>query len=141
MGEVIGVCASEEKEEPKKNVGNGYLKKGFGLVGDAHGGTGKEVSLLAIESVQKKKLPFSFRPGNFAENVTTRGLNLTSLPIGTRLKVGKAILEVTQIGKGKGPHTYSYRGYSLLPRYGVFCRVIKNGGVKIGNRIERTEKK
>lgn len=136
MGEVIGVCSSKKKKEPKKNVKKGYLKKGFGLVGDAHFGTEKEVSLLAIENVTKEKLPFPFRPGNFAENIATQGINLISLPLRTRLKVGKTILEVTQIGKGKGSHTYSYRSYSLLPKYGVFCRVMKSGWVKMGDRIE-----
>lgn len=157
IGKVMGVCRSKRKEKPKKNVRRGYLKKGFGLVGDAHFGTEKEVSLLAIEDAcpvrspqqswgrrprrltsngVKKKLPFPFRPGNFAENITTQGINLTSLPIRTRLKVGKAILKVSQIGKGKGIHTYSYRGYSLLPKYGVFCKVIKSGWVKIRDRIE-----
>jgi len=136
IGEVIGVCLSKKKEKPKKNVERGYLKKEFGLKDDAHFGTEKEVSLLAIESVQRKKLPFRFRPGNFAENITTQGINLTSLSIGTRLKVGKAILKVSQIGKGKGLHTYSYKGYSLLPKYGVFCKVIKSGWVNLGNRIE-----
>lgn len=136
MGEVIGVCLSKEKEKPKKNIGKGYLKKGYGLIGDAHFGTEREVSLLAIENVQKKKLPFPFRPGNFAENITTQGIDILSLPLRTRLKVGKAILKVSQIGKGKGFHTYSYRGYSLLPKYGVFYKVIKSGWVKIGDRIE-----
>lgn len=136
MGEVIGVCASKKKEKPKKNVRKGYLKKGFGLVGDAHFGTEREVSLLAIEDVKRKKLPFPFRPGNFAENITTQGMDLTSLPIGTKLRVGEAILKISEIGKGKGIHTYSYRGYSLLPKYGVFCKVIKSGWVNLGNRIE-----
>jgi hypothetical protein len=165
MGEVIGVCASKRKEESKKNVRKGYLKRGFGLVGDAHFGTEKEVSLLAIENacpvrsnpspsgtdvsnkywrtsngVKKKKLPFSFRPGNFAENITTQGIDLLSLPLKTRLRIGKAILEVIQIGKGKGIHTYSYRGYSLLPKYGVFCKVVKSGWVKMGDRIGESEK-
>ena len=114
----------------------GYLEKGFGLVGDAHFGTEREVSLLAIEDVKRKKLPFPFRPGNFAENITTQGMDLTSLPIGTKLRVREAILEINEIGKGKGIHTYSYRGYSLLPKYGVFCKVIKSGWVNLGNRME-----
>ena len=136
IGKVMGVCKSKRKEKPKSNVKKGYLKKGYGLIGDAHSGTEKEISLLAIESVQKKKLPFSFRPGNFAENITTQGIDILSLPLKTRLKIGKAILEVSQIGKGRGSHTYSYKGYSLLPKYGVFCKVIKSGWVNLGNRIE-----
>lgn len=135
IGEVIGVCASKRKEEPKKNIGRGYLKKGYGLIGDAHFGTEKEVSFLAIEDVKRKELPFLFRPGNFAENITTRGIDILSLPLRTRLKVGKTILEVSQIGKGKGPHAYSYRGYSLLPKYGVFCKVRKSGQIEVGDNI------
>jgi len=135
MGEVMGVCASKEKEKLKKNVRRGYLKKGFGLVGDAHFGTEREVSLLAMEDVKRKRLPFPFRPGNFAENITTRGIDLLSLPLKTRLRIGKAILEVSQIGKGKGPHAYSYRGHSLLPKYGVFCKVRKSGQIKVGDNI------
>jgi MOSC domain-containing protein YiiM len=157
MGKILGVNLSKKKKEPKRNIRRGYFKKGFGLVGDAHGGTAREVSLLAIEDAcpvrsktpgasasnkywrtsngVKKKLPFSFRPGNFAENITTQGMDLTSLPIGTKLKVGEAILEINEIGKGKGLHTYSYKGYSLLPKYGVFCKVIKSAWVKVGDNI------
>ncbi len=135
IGKVMGVCRSKRKEKPKNNVKKGYLKKGFGLVGDAHFGTEKEVSLLAIEDVKRKKLPFPFQPGNFAENITTQGIDILSLPFKTRLKVGKTILEVSQIGKGKGPHAYSYRGYSLLPKYGVFCKVRKSGQIKVGDNI------
>jgi MOSC domain-containing protein YiiM len=135
---VVGVCASQRKTDPKKNVGKGFLQKGVGLVGDSHAGTEKEVSLLAIESIQRlcKETGISAKPGCFAENITTERIDLTSLPIGSKLQVGEAKLMVIQIGKDPSqPHTYNYQGYSILPKEGVFCKVIESGEVKIGDSI------
>ena len=137
-GQVVGVCTSERKADPKKNVEKGFLQKGWGLSGDSHAGTEKEVSLLAIESIQKlcQETGISAGPGCFAENITTRGMDLTSLPIGSKLQVGEAELEVIQIGKDPSQaHTYNYQGYSILPKDGVFCKVIASGQVKIGDPI------
>ena len=137
-GKVVGVCMSQRRTDPKKNVGKGVLKKGVGLVGDSHAGTEKEVSLLAIESTQKlcQETGISAGPGSFAENITTEGINLTSLPIGTHLNVGEAKLMVIQIGKDPSqPHTYHYQGYSLLPKEGVFCKVVESGEIEIGDSI------
>jgi MOSC domain-containing protein YiiM len=141
-GKVVGVCLSQRRTDPKKNVGKGVLKKGIGLVDDSHAGTDKEVSLLAIESTQKlcQETGISAGPGSFAENITTEGIHLTSLPIGTHLKVGEAELMVIQIGKDPSqPHTYSYHGHSILPKEGVFCKVIESGEVKIGDSISQIE--
>jgi len=141
-GKVIGVCLSQKRTEPKRNVGQGLLQKGVGLVGDSHAGTEKEVSLLAIESIQKlcKEKSISAGPGCFAENITTEGMELTLLPIGSRLKVGEAKLEVIQIGKDPSKaHTYHYQGYSILPKEGIFCKVIESGEVKIGDPIQLIE--
>ena len=138
LGRVAGVCTSQTRQEPKTNRGQGFLKKGFGLVGDSHGGTEKEVSLLAIESIQKicHEAGISAGPGSFAENITTEGIDLTSLPMGTHLQVGEATLMVIQIGKGPlQAHTYNYQGYSILPKEGVFCRVMESGEIKIGDII------
>ena len=90
-GIVVGVCVSQRKTDPKKNVGKGFLRKGFGLVGDSHAGTEKEVSLLAIESIQKlcQETGLSAGPGSFAENITTEGIDLISLPIGSQLTGGR----------------------------------------------------
>ena len=137
-GKVVGVCMSQRRADPKMNVGRGLLKKGHGLVGDSHAGTEKEVSLLAIESIQKlyQETGLSAGPGCFAENITTEGIDLPSLPIGTRLQIGKAKLEVIQIGKDPAQaHTYNYQGYSILPKEGVFCKVTESGEVKIGDPI------
>ncbi len=110
----------------------------MGLVGDSHAGTEKEVSLLAIESVQKlcQETGISAGSGSFAENITTEGIDLVSLPIGSTLQVGEAELEVIQIGKDPSQsHTYHYQGYSILPKEGIFCRVVKSGEIKIGDSI------
>ncbi|NWG03752.1 MAG: MOSC domain-containing protein [Syntrophaceae bacterium] len=136
---VVGVCMSQRRPDPKINVGRGFLKKGHGLVGDSHAGTEKEVSLLAKESIQKlcQETGISAESGSFAENITTQGIDLTSMPIGSRLKVGEAVLQVIQIGKDPSQaHTYHYQGYSILPKEGVFCKVIKSGEVKMGDSIK-----
>jgi len=119
-------------------VEKGFLQKEMGMAGDSHAGTEKEVSLLAIESIQKlcEQTGISAGPGSFAENITTEGIDLTSLPIGTHLKVGEAKLMVDQIGKDSSQlHTYCYEGYSILPKEGIFCKVIKSGEVKEGDLI------
>ena len=89
-GVVVGVCVSQRRTDPKKNVGKGFLQKGLGVAGDSHAGTEKEVSLLAIESIQKlcQETGLSAGPGCFAENITTEGIDLTSLPIGTHFTGG-----------------------------------------------------
>ena len=136
---VVGVCVSKRRTDPKKNVGKGFLQKGIGLVGDSHAGTEKEVSLLAMESIHKlcQETGISAEPGSFAENITTEGMDLTFLPIGTKLQVGEAKLMVIQIGKDPSQaHTYNYQGYSILPKEGVFCKVIESGEIKIGDTIK-----
>jgi MOSC domain-containing protein YiiM len=109
------------------------------MVGDSHAGTEKEVSLLAIESIQKlcKEKGLSAGPGSFAENITTEGVDLVSIPIGSTLQIGESKLIVIQIGKDPAqPHTYNYQGYSILPREGVFCKVIEEGEIKVGDMIK-----
>jgi len=138
VGKVAGVCMSQRRTDPKKNVEEGFLKKGVGVLGDSHAGTEKEVSLLAIESIQRlcQESGISAGPGSFSENITTEGMNLTSLPIGSKLQVGEAKLMVIQIGKDASQaHTYNYQGHSILPKDGVFCKVIDSGQVKIGDAI------
>jgi MOSC domain-containing protein YiiM len=141
-GIVVGVCMSERRTDPKKNVAKGFLRKGFGLVGDSHAGTEKEVSLVAIESIHKlnEDTGIEAGPGCFAENITTEGMDLTSLPIGARLEVGEAQLMVIQVGKDPlQAHTYNYLGYSILPKEGVFCKVLESGEVKVGDMIRLIE--
>jgi MOSC domain-containing protein YiiM len=142
MGKVTGVCMSQRRTDPKKNVGKGFLQKGLGMVGDSHAGSEKEVSLLAIESVQilSQETGILAEPGSFAENITTEGIDLTSIPIGSQLHVGEAKLIVIQIGKYPSQaHTYNYQGYSILPKEGLFCKVIGSGEIKVGDIIRLIE--
>jgi len=145
MARIIAVCRSEKKGTKKESVAEGVLKENYGLVGDAHADccTHRQVSLLAIESINKmRNSGFDIGPGDFAENLTTEGTDLVSLPIGTRLSIGKeAILEVTQIGKEchTGCAILRQTGKCIMPKEGVFTRIIRGGLVKDGDQI-RIEK-
>jgi len=145
MGSIVAVCASQRRTDPKRDLGEGYLREGHGLVGDAHAGLSeREVSLLAWESIERanEEHRIEASPGDFAENLTTQGIDLLSLPIGTPLRAGEAVLEVVQIGKPPHvAHTYSFQGLSLLPTEGIFCRVIKGGWVRKGDKIAVIEGK
>jgi MOSC domain-containing protein YiiM len=141
MAEIIAVCTSEKKGTKKEPGGQGLIKEDYGLIGDAHADccTHRQVSLLARESIDKmRKLGFNVGPGDFAENLTTEGLDLTSLPLGTRMSIGKeVILEVTQIGKDchSGCAIFREIGKCIMPKEGIFARVIRGGLVKAGDTI------
>ncbi|MCK4507979.1 MAG: MOSC domain-containing protein, partial [Desulfuromonadales bacterium] len=120
------------------------LQEGFGLVGDAHGGDWhRQVSLLAIESIDKMRAAgLDVGPGDFAENLTTRGIELYSLPIGTRFRVGaRVLLEMTQIGKECHDRCaiYHQAGDCVMPKEGVFAIVLEGGPVKTGDAVEILE--
>ena len=142
IARIIAVCKSDKKHIKKQDVREGLLKEDFGLVGDAHADccTNRQVSLLAAESIDKMRaLGLELKPGDFAENLITEGLDLLSLPIGTRISIGKqVVLEVTQIGKEC--HTkcaiYQQVGKCIMPEEGVFTRVIRGGPVQTGDLIE-----
>lgn len=140
MGKIIAVCASEKKGTRKKNIGAAMLKIKHGLLGDAHAGDWhRQVSLLAMESINKMKAAgLDVGPGDFAENLTTEGIDLVNLPVGTRLKIGEAIGEVTQIGKEC--HTrcaiYHQAGDCVMPKEGIFVAVVQEGKVSVGDSIE-----
>ena len=142
MARIIAVCKSEKKGTKKKDVGEGLLKADFGLVGDAHADccTHRQVSLLAVESIDKMRaLGLDVNPGDFAENLTTEEIDLISLPVGTRIAVGKQIvLEITQIGKEchAGCAIYRQVGKCIMPEEGVFARVIQGGPVRAGDEIK-----
>lgn len=142
MARVIAVCRSDRKGTRKQNLREGILKEEFGLVGDAHADccTHRQVSLLAIESIEKmRNLGLDVNPGDFAENLTTEGIDLVSLPVGTRISVGdQVVLEITQIGKEchTGCAIYHQVGKCIMPEEGVFARVIQGGRVRAGDRIE-----
>ncbi|MCE5259146.1 MAG: MOSC domain-containing protein [Chloroflexi bacterium] len=144
MAHVAAVCASERRSDPKLNVGEAELRAGYGLVGDAHAGVSvREVSLLGLESIEEVNRihGINARPGSFAENITTSGFDLLALRLGDRLLVGPALLEVVQIGKPPdAAHTYAYQGLSLLPRKGIFCRVLRGGHIAQGDIIQRALK-
>jgi len=140
-GEIVAVCLSESKGEKKKVVEGGTLRDDFGLVGDAHAGGGhRQISILAVESVEKMRAAgLDVGAGDFAENLTTRGIDLCSLPLGTILKVGKdALLEITQIGKECHQRCaiYHQAGDCVMPREGIFARVRRGGDVAAGDAVE-----
>ena len=142
MAKVIAVCTSKDKGVRKEDVGEGVLKEEYGLVGDAHADctTHRQVSLLAVESIEKMcRRGFKVGPGDFAENITCEGIDLLALPVGTRLSVGdKVILEISQIGKEchSGCAIFRQTGKCIMPKEGVFARVIRGGAVSTGDAIE-----
>lgn|SRR5690554_4321238 len=144
MGKIVAVCTSEKKGMRKKNVHEANLKANFGIEGDAHGGDWhRQVSLLALESIKKmQEMGLDVGPGDFAENITTEGIDLISLPLGTKLKLGETGLgEVTQIGKEC--HTrcaiYYQAGDCVMPKEGIFIRVLEGGPIKVGDTVEVVE--
>lgn len=144
MGRIVAVCISQQKGERKKNVGWGNLVPNHGLEGDAHAGPWhRQVSILALESIQKMQAEgVQVGPGDFAENLTTEGLDLTILRPGTKLRIGpEAVVEVTQIGKvcHERCAIYYQVGDCVMPREGVFVAVLKGGPVKVGDSIEVVE--
>jgi len=147
MSSVIAVCLSEKKGTVKKPVAEVVIQENYGVVGDAHADctTHRQVSLLAIESIDKMRgKGLDLKPGDFAENITTAGINLTALPVGTRLNIGReVILEMTQIGKEchAACAIRQQIGDCIMPREGIFARVIRGGRVKASDAIKITESK
>ena len=141
MARIIAVCKSKEKGTKKEVVADSILREDYGLIGDAHadGSTHRQVSLLAIESINKmRSLGFNVGPGDFAENLTTEGIDLVSLTVGTRISAGdEIILEISQIGKEchAGCAIYRQPGKCIMPREGVFAKVIRGGLVRTGDTI------
>jgi MOSC domain-containing protein YiiM len=139
-GTIIAVCTSRNKGERKTNVGKANLLPGLGLEGDAHAGFAhRQVSLLALESIEKMRdKGLDVNPGDFAENLTTQGIDLVALPIGTKLKAGETLLEVSQIGKEC--HTrcaiYYQAGDCVMPKEGIFAIVLEGGVIAAGDAIE-----
>jgi len=124
----------------KKPAGSGTLLEEIGLEGDGHAGFGhRQVSLLAVESIEKMRARgLDVGPGDFAENVTTSGVDLVSLPIGTRLRMGGTLLEVSQIGKVCHSRCAIFEqvGDCVMPREGIFARVLNGGTVQTGDPVE-----
>jgi MOSC domain-containing protein YiiM len=138
-GKVLAVNVSLNKGERKTAVPEVTLREEHGIVGDAHAGDWhRQVSLLAMESIAKMQaLGLTVGEGDFAENITTEGITLVTLPIGTRFTMGEALLEVTQIGKEC--HTrcaiFYQAGDCVMPKEGIFARVLTGGVVRPGDDI------
>ena len=137
-GRVLSVNVSLRKGTRKKPAPGAFLREDFGIEGDAHAAPegARQLSLLAIESIRKMEAK-ACAPGDFAENITTEGLKLTDLPVGSRLLIGQCVTEVTQIGKrchGKC-EIYRQAGDCIMPREGIFVRIITGGWVRPGDPV------
>lgn len=141
MAKIVSVNISKNKGERKASVPSVKISPDHGIESDAHAGNWhRQISLLALESIKKmQKLGLDVGPGDFAENLTTEGMDLVSLPVGTRLKISDRVeVEVTQIGKECQDRCAIYRqaGDCVMPREGIFVRVIFGGEVKPGDLIQ-----
>ena len=148
---IVSINRSDKKGTVKKPGREAILRRNWGLVGDAHAGLShRQVSLLGIENIKKfisqsaklkrsKNVKFKIGPGDFAENITTGGFDLNGLQIGTKLKLGsRAVIEITQ--RGKECHTKceirKLMGNCIMPKEGLFAKVISGGKIKVGDPIE-----
>lgn len=141
MAKVTAVNISEKKGVPKESIEKGYFEVNHGLVGDAHAGNWhRQVSLLGQESIDKMTAigVDGLCTGKFAENLTTEGITLFELPVGTRMKVGEVTMEVTQIGKEchTGCAIRELVGDCIMPREGIFTKIITPGWIKPDDQIE-----
>ena len=140
---IVAVCLSLNKGERKTPAEQVELRENHGIIGDAHAGDWhRQVSLLARESIEKMRaMGLDVTNGDFAENLTTEGIDLVALPIGTRLKVGETLLEVTQIGKECHNRCaiYYQAGDCVMPKEGIFARVIEGGSIRPGDEISRLD--
>ena len=141
MSKIIAVCKSATKGTRKEAMKEGYLHQDFGLAEDAHADccSHRQISLMAIESIKKMRdLGLDVGPGDFAENLTTEGIALVLIPVGTEVSVGEeAILKISQIGKEchSGCAIVQQTGKCIMPKEGVFAKVIRGGTVRIGDQI------
>jgi len=140
-GTIKAISVSKEKGTRKVNVPKAELKADFGVVGDAHAGNWhRQVSLLAVESIDRMVANGAeVSPGNFAENITTEGIELFKLSVGSKLKLGKSVeLEITQFGKkchGRC-EIFEQVGDCIMPREGIFAKVSTPGQINVGDVIE-----
>jgi MOSC domain-containing protein YiiM len=140
-GEIKAISVSEKKGTQKVNVPQVMLKVDHGIEGDAHAANWhRQISLLGIESINKMiEKGADVEPGNFAENITTEGINFKELELGSRLKLGEAAeIEITQFGKECHSRCEIYKqvGDCVMPREGIFGKVICGGSIKVGDTIE-----
>lgn len=140
IGRIVAVSISSHKGEKKSNIRTGRLMREHGLENDAHAGPWhRQLSLLDQESIAKIQAKgLAVQPGDFAENITTQGIRLWELPVGTRLRLGEeAIVEVTQIGKECHSRCAIFHqvGDCVMPKEGIFAQIIIGGQVQPGDRI------
>lgn len=139
MGKLIAICTSEKKGTQKKPVESAVLREDHGIVGDAHAGNWhRQVSLLGLEKIEAfraKGADVDF--GAFGENLIIEGFDFRNLPVGTRFAIGEALLEMTQIGKECHSHCAIFHmvGDCIMPREGVFAKVIRGGQIKAGDEV------
>ena len=146
MASIVSINLSEKKGTIKQPVTEGRLVKGHGLLGDAHAGNWhRQISLLAQESIEKMiaKGAGDLSSGMFAENITTEGIELFTLPVGTTLRLGECLVEVTQIGKTCHKHCEIYKkiGSCIMPFEGIFATVLEEGVVHPGDVVEIVARK
>lgn len=139
VGEVYRISISDTKGSKKYNVGSVSLKQDSGIIGDAHAGSGRQVSLLPFEAFDliRKNMP-EIKPGDFAENITTRGIDLSSVSVGDHILIGEnAQLIITHIGKicHNDCAIKQAVGDCIMPRLGVFASVARGGSIRVGERI------
>jgi len=142
-GRIRAISVSKERGTPKTNVPDAELKANHGIVGDAHAADWhRQVSMLAVESIEKMLAAGAkVSPGDFAENITTEGIDLTALSVGDKLCIGQAVeVEITQLGKKchKRCAIYEQVGDCIMPREGIFARVVEAGQIKVGDIVEMT---
>ena len=140
MATITSINISPKKGTFKQPVKQAELRVDFGIVGDAHAGNWhRQISLLAQESIDKMAAMGldDLVPGKFAENITTEGIELFTLPVGTRLKLGECLVEVTQIGKECHQHCEIYKkvGKCIMPLEGVFVKVLSEGTIRPGDPV------
>lgn len=141
MAKVVAISISETKGVPKENIPEGNFIEDYGLEGDAHAGKWhRQVSLLGIESINKMKAIGikGLCSGKFAENLTTEGIDLYDLPVGTKLQIGETLHEVTQIGKEchTGCAIFHQVGQCIMPKEGIFTKVLQGGKIKVDDEIQ-----
>ncbi|MBW8001248.1 MAG: MOSC domain-containing protein [Planctomycetes bacterium] len=143
-GAIKAISISQKRGTQKTNVPKAHVEVDFGIKGDAHAGNWhRQISLLAVESIDKMIAKGAkVVPGNFAENITTEGIDLLGLSLGSKLKLGSdAELEVTQFGKEchNKCEIYEQVGDCIMPREGIFAKVIRDGEINVGDIIEIIE--
>lgn len=134
QGSVISINISKQKGTSKIPVNQARLKEGFGIINDAHSGdTARQVSLLTIEEITAYEL----NPGDFAENITTRDIDLSKIKVGDKIRVSGCVLEVSQIGKSCHSQCDIKKkiGSCIMPKQGIFTKVLKGGTIKVGDSI------